>query len=94
MDAACCWFSAEPEPTSAVDTATTAEKPVLEAEGSVMPKLNFFAPAAAAISDQLTGRPTQPSCWATERRSPSTTGDDMISADVPSLAWVSGRRVR
>lgn len=66
----------------------------MDADGSVIPYVNCRAPAAAAISAQVTGRPTQPSRSATDRRRPSTTGEDMMSTAVPSRACASGCSAR
>src|ERR1700694_5070242 len=71
--------SALPVPEKADATPTRAEKPLLEADGSVIAKLNCPALALLATSFQVTlGLPSQPKRWAVLRLTPRTTGESMI----------------
>src|ERR1700694_5251009 len=68
--------SAFPVPAKADATPTSAEKPLLEADGSVIAKLNCPALALLVTSFHVTlGLPSQPKRWAVLRLTPRTTGE-------------------
>src|ERR1700694_1330157 len=87
--------SALPVPAKADATPTRAENPLLDADGSVIAKLNWPALALFATSFQVTLRlPSQPKLRAVLAFTPSTTGESMIRCWARIFLAAPGSKVR
>src|SRR4029077_7550675 len=84
-----------PVPANADATPTSAEKPLFDADGSVMAKVNWPALALLAMSFHvMAGLFSQPRRWAVLFFTPSTTGESMIRCWARIFLLASGSSVR
>ncbi len=80
--------SAEPAPENAEATATSAENPEFDRDGSDIPYDSFPAEAASPTCAQDTFEPSpQPSSASTEARTPTPTGDTITGVSDSSFAF-------